>query len=60
MHKKDSIFEMNIYYFHFFEIQSKSQDLRLYYSTAHLVYDHGAQWNEIWLYFLYLCSILGS
>ena len=40
MHKKDSTFKMNLkfyYYFHFFEIQFKIQDLRLYYSTAHLL-----------------------
>ena len=43
MHKKDSTFKMNLkfqYYFHFFEIQFKIQDLRLYYSTTHLKYTY--------------------
>ena len=43
MHEKDSTFKMNLkfqYYFHFFEIQFKIQDLRLYYSTTHLKYTY--------------------
>ena len=40
MHKKDSTFKMNLkvqYYWNFFEIQFKIQDLRLYYSTANQI-----------------------